>query len=178
MTNDFYKQFNTYFFVSLLCSNSINKQENIFIWSASECLNIIYQLPSTCKLHESCDVHTLGGSHKAPGSCLHLHLLEGVAFSSSSICQDVPCPPVDTVSHPTVAPTVISSIQVSCQAGIKPPACTIVLTAVPSCVTVVVSVSGAERSAIMIITFAVAQCIACITRVFPRCQTIPGRNNM
>lgn len=117
---------------------------------------------------------SLGCSYKVPGSCLHLHPLERVAFSGSSVCQDVPCPPVDTVGHPTVAPTVIPSIEVSCQACIKPPACTIVLTTVSSCITVVVSVCCAEGSAIMVITFAVAQCIACITRVLPRCQTIPG----
>lgn len=119
---------------------------------------------------------SLRGSHKAPGSCLHLHPLEGVAFSSSPICQDVPCPPVDTISHSTVSSTVISAIQVSCQTGIKPPACTIILATVPSCVTVVVPVSSAEGSAIMIVTFAVAQCITCIARIFPGCETIPGGN--
>lgn len=112
---------------------------------------------------------SLGGPHKAPRPCLHLHPLEGVTLSSSSIRQDVPSPPVDTVGHATVAPPVIPSIQVSCQTGVEPPACTVVLTAVPSCVAVMVSVSGAEGSAVVIVTFAVAQCVTCITGVFPRC---------
>lgn len=120
----------------------------------------------------------LGGFYKAPGSRLHLHPFEGVALPSSTVCQDVPCPPVDTVCHSTVASMVILSVQVSCQAGIKPPACTVVLTTVPSRVTVVVSVSGAEGSAVMIVTFAVAQCIACITGVFTRCQAIPERHGI
>ena len=118
---------------------------------------------------------SLGWPDNVPGSCLHLYSLERVALSSSSISQDVPCTPVDTVSHPTVAPTVILSIQVSCQAGIKPPACTVVLTTVSSCVTVIVSVWSAEGSAIMVVAFAVAQGISCIARVLPSCQTIPGR---
>lgn len=119
--------------------------------------------------------HYLGCPNKVPGSCLHLHPLEGVAFSSSSICQDIPRPPVDTIGHPTVAPTVILPIQVSCQAGIKPPACTIVLTTISSCITVMISISRAEGTAIMVVTFAVAQSITCITRVLSCCQTIPGR---
>lgn len=112
---------------------------------------------------------SLGGSHKAPRSCLHLHPLEGVTLSSSSIRQDVPSPPVDAIGHAAVAPTVIPPIQVSCQTGVEPPACTVVLTAVPSCVAVMVSVSGAEGSAVVIVTFAVAQCVTCVTSVFPRC---------
>lgn len=121
---------------------------------------------------------SLGASYKAPGSCFHLHPLEGVTFSSLSVCQDVPCPPVDSISYPAVAPMIIPPIQVGRQAGVEPPACAIVMATVPTCVPVVVSVSGAEGSAIMIVSFAVAQCIACITRVFPCCQTIPGRNHM
>lgn len=117
---------------------------------------------------ENCH-HYLGCSNKVLGSRLHLHPLEGVAFSSSSVCQDVPRPPVDPVGHPAVAPTVIPSIQVSCQAGIEPPACTVVLTTVSTRVTVVVSVSRAEGSAVVVVTFAVAQCVACIARVLPRC---------
>lgn len=111
----------------------------------------------------------LGCPHKVPGSCFHLHPLEGVAFSSPSICQDVPCPPVDAVGHPTVAPTVVPSVQVSCQAGIKPPACPIVMTTVSGCVAVVVSVGSAEGSAVVVVTFAVAQGISCITGVLPCC---------
>lgn len=118
---------------------------------------------------------SLGWPDNVPGSCLHLYSLERIALSSSSVSQDVPCPPVDTISHSTVAPTVILSIQVSCQAGIKPPACTIILTTVSSCVTVVVSISSAKGSAIMVVTFAVAQGISCITRVLPSCQTISGK---
>lgn len=112
---------------------------------------------------------SLGGSRKAPRSRLHLHPLEGVTLSGSSVRQDVPSPPVDAIGHAAVAPTVIPPVQVSRQTGVEPPACAVVLTAVPSCVAVMVSVRGAEGSAVVIVTFAVAQCVTCVTGVFPRC---------
>lgn len=114
-------------------------------------------------------------SHKVFGSCLHLHPLEGVTLSSSSICQDVPRSPVDAVGYPAVAPTVVPSIQISCQTSIKPPACTIVLTTTSRHVTVIVSVSSAEGPAVVVVALTVAQCITCITRILPCCQAIPGR---
>lgn len=124
-----------------------------------------------CQLYSSSRV-----SDKVPGSCLHLHPLEGIAFSSSPICQDIPGPPVDAISHPAVAPTVITSVWVSRQAGIKPPACAVVLSAVPRGVAVVVSVRGAEGSPVVIVAFVVTQGVACVAGVFPRRQPIPGRN--
>lgn len=118
------------------------------------------------------------GSPKVFGSRLHLHPLEGVPLPSPSICQDVPCPPVDPVGQTRVTATVISPVQVGCQAGVEPPACAIVLTTASRGVAIVVSVSSAEQSAIVVVALAVAQRVASITRVLVGCQTIPGRENV
>lgn len=116
----------------------------------------------------------LGRPRKVPGPRFHLHLLEGVAFSSASVRQDVPRAPVDAVGHAAVTAAVIPSIQIGCQTGVEPPAGAVVLTTVSCCVAVIVSVSGAEGSAVVVVPFAVAQGVPGITGVLPCCQTVPG----
>lgn len=97
-----------------------------------------------------------GGLWKVPRSGLHLHPLEGVALSSATVGQDVPCAPVDAVSHAAVAALVVAAVKVGRQAGVEPPACAVVLATVATGVAVVVSVGGAEGSAVVIIALAVA----------------------
>lgn len=110
---------------------------------------------------------------KGPWSRLHLHPFEGVALSSATVGQDVPCPPVNAVRHAAVAPVVIPAVQVGRQAGVKPPACAVVLATVAAGVAVVVSVCGAEGSAVVVVALAVAQRVARVAGVFPRCQPVP-----
>lgn len=117
-------------------------------------------------------------SHKTAGSCLHLHPLEGVALSSSSICQDVPCAPVDPVGYAGVTSTVIPSVQVRGEACVKPPSGTVILTTVSRDIPVIVFVCSAESSAIVVVALTVAQSIASITRILACCQAIPARDDM
>lgn len=73
---------------------------------------------------------------------------------------------------------VIPAVQVGRQAGVKPPACAVVLATVAAGVAVVVSVGGAEGPAVVVVALAVAQSVARVAGVFPRCQPVPTTSSI
>lgn len=84
----------------------------------------------------------------------------------------MPRPPENPIPDPFILPNIVSAVQVSGHAGVKPPARAVVGPAVPRRIAVMVPVRGGKRPVVVIITLAEAQSITCSTRVPAHCQPV------
>lgn len=109
------------------------------------------------------------------GPCFHLHTFKRVSLPSSRVSENVPGAPVDAICDASVAAAVVTSIQIGSQTGIKPPACTIVLSTVTSCIAIMIVIIRAESSAVMVVVLTIAESVTSITLVILCSQTKPDR---
>lgn len=109
------------------------------------------------------------------GSCFHLHTFKRVSLPTSRVSEDVPGAPVDAICDASVAATIVTSIQIGSQTGIEPPAGTVVLSTVTSCIAIIILIKCAESSAIVVVMFTIAEGITGISLVILCSQTKPNR---
>ncbi len=114
---------------------------------------------------EICSDYKSTFSLAPPRSSFHFNTLEWVSFPCAIVSQDIPGAPVDAICDAAVTPRIVASIEVSSQTGIKPPACTIITGTVTSSVAIMIPVICTESSAIVIVLFAVTECIASISMI-------------